>query len=30
VVQQLVDALRYKPVGRGFFSRLGHWDFSWT
>jgi hypothetical protein len=25
---QLVEALRYKPEGRGFDSRWGHWDFS--
>jgi hypothetical protein len=24
-VVQLVDALRYKPEGRGFDSREGHW-----
>jgi hypothetical protein len=24
-VVQLVEALRYKPEGRGFDSRLGHW-----
>jgi hypothetical protein len=28
VVAQLVDALRYKPVVRGFDSRLGGWNFS--
>jgi hypothetical protein len=27
---QLVEALRYKPEGRGFKSRWGHWDFSFT
>jgi hypothetical protein len=27
---QLVEALRYKPEGRGFGSRLGHLDFSLT
>jgi len=27
-VAQLVDELRYKPEGRGFDFRLGHWDFS--
>ena len=27
-VKQLVEALRYKPVGRGFNSRLRQWDFS--
>jgi len=26
----LVDALRYKPVGRGFDSRWCHWNFSLT
>jgi hypothetical protein len=26
VVVKLVDALRYKPEGRGFDSRWGHWD----
>jgi len=25
-VAQLFDALRYKPEGRGFDSRWGHWD----
>jgi hypothetical protein len=25
---QLVEALRYKPEGRGFDSRWGHWNFS--
>jgi hypothetical protein len=25
---QLVEALRYKPEGRGFESRGCHWDFS--
>jgi len=29
-VAQLVEALRYKPEGRGFDSRWGHWDFSLT
>jgi hypothetical protein len=29
-VAQLVEALRYKPEGRGFNSWLGHWDFSLT
>jgi hypothetical protein len=29
-VAQLVEALRYKPQGRGFDSRLSHWDFSLT
>jgi hypothetical protein len=28
VVAQLVEALRYKPEGRGFDSRWGYWDFS--
>jgi hypothetical protein len=27
-VVQLVEALRYKPVGRGFDSRWCHWNFS--
>jgi hypothetical protein len=27
---QLVDALRYKPEGRGFDSRWYHWNFSLT
>jgi hypothetical protein len=27
-VVQLVEALRCKPEGRGFDSRLGHFDFS--
>jgi hypothetical protein len=27
-VAQLVEALRYKPEGRGFDSRLCHWNFS--
>jgi len=27
-VVQLVAALRYTPEGRGFYSRWGHWDFS--
>jgi hypothetical protein len=26
-VAQLVEALRYKPEGRGFDFRWGHWDF---
>jgi len=30
VVAQLVEALRYKPEGRGFDSRLRHWNFSLT
>jgi len=29
-VVQLVKALRYKPKGRGFDSRLCHWNFSFT
>ena len=29
-VAQLVEALRYKPEGRGFDSRLCHWKFSLT
>jgi len=28
LVAQLVEALRYKPEGRGFNSRLCHWHFS--
>ena len=27
-VAQLVEALRYKPEGRGFDSRWYHWNFS--
>jgi hypothetical protein len=27
LVAQLVEALRYKPVGRVFDSRLSHWNF---
>jgi hypothetical protein len=27
-VAQLVEAMRYKPEGRGFDSRWCHWDFS--
>jgi hypothetical protein len=27
-VAQLVEALPYKPEGRGFDSRLCHWNFS--
>ena len=27
-VVQLVEALRYKPEGRGFDSRWCHWNFS--
>jgi hypothetical protein len=30
VVAQLVEALRYKPEGRGFDFRLCHWNFSLT
>jgi hypothetical protein len=29
-VAQLVEALRYKPEGRGFDSRRSHWYFSVT
>jgi len=29
-VAQLVKAQRYKPDGRGFDSRLCHWDYSLT
>jgi len=29
-VAQLVEALRYKPNGRGFDSRWCHWNFSLT
>jgi hypothetical protein len=29
-VAQLVEALRYKPEGRGFDSRWCHWNFSMT
>jgi hypothetical protein len=29
-VAQLVEALRYKPEGRGFNTRLSHWNFSLT
>jgi len=29
-VAQLVEALRYKSEGRGFDSRLCHWNFSFT
>jgi hypothetical protein len=29
-VAQLVEALRYKPEGRGFDSRWSHWNFSVT
>ena len=27
LVAQLVEALRYKPEGRGFDSRWCHWNF---
>jgi hypothetical protein len=30
LVAQLVEALRYKPEGRGFDFRWGHSDFSLT
>jgi hypothetical protein len=30
LVAQLVEALRYKPGGRGFDSRWCHWNFSLT
>jgi hypothetical protein len=30
VVAQLVEALHYKPEGRGFDSRWCHWNFSMT
>jgi hypothetical protein len=29
-VAQLVEALRYKPEGRGFDCRCCHWNFSLT
>ena len=29
-VAQLIEALRYKPEGRGFDSRWSHWNFSVT
>jgi short-subunit dehydrogenase len=29
-VAHLVEALHYKPEGRGFDSRLCHWSFSLT
>ena len=29
-VVQFVEALRYKPEGRGFDSRWCHWNFSFT
>jgi len=30
VVAQMIEALRYKPEGRGFDSRWCHWNFSLT
>jgi hypothetical protein len=30
LVAQLVEALRYKPEGRVFYSRWCHWNFSFT
>jgi hypothetical protein len=30
LVAQLVEALLYKPEGRGFDSRWCHWNFSLT
>jgi hypothetical protein len=30
VVAQLVEALRYKPEGRGFDSQWCHWNFLFT
>jgi hypothetical protein len=30
MVAQLIEALRYKPEGRGFDSRWSHWNFSVT
>jgi len=30
VVIQLVEALRYRPEGRGLDFRWGHWDYSLT
>ena len=30
VVARLVEALRYKPEGRGYESRWCHWNFSLT
>jgi hypothetical protein len=30
LVAQLVEALRYKPQGRGIDSRWCHWNFSLT
>jgi 2-keto-3-deoxy-L-rhamnonate aldolase RhmA len=29
-VAQLVEAMRYKPEGRGFDARWCHWNFSLT
>jgi hypothetical protein len=29
-VAQLIEALRYKQEGRGFDSRLSHWNFPLT
>jgi hypothetical protein len=29
-VAQLIEALRYKPEGRGFDSRWCHWNFPLT
>ena len=29
LVSQLVEALHYKPKGRGFDSRWCHWNISW-
>jgi hypothetical protein len=29
-VARSVEALRYKPEGRGYHSRWGYWDFSLT
>jgi hypothetical protein len=30
LMEQLVEALRYKPEGRGFDSRWNHWKFSFA
>jgi hypothetical protein len=30
LVAQLVEALRYKPEGRGIYSRWCHWNFLLT
>jgi hypothetical protein len=30
LVEQLIEALRYKPEGRGIDSRFCHWNFSLT